>query len=61
MNLRIAHLHTNSSWGGGESQLLALAVRLQARGIFTVLVTPAHGMLYPRARRAGLLAPPATR
>ena len=45
MNLRIAHLHTNSSWGGGESQLLALAVRLQARGIFTVLVTPAHGML----------------
>ncbi|NCC93580.1 MAG: hypothetical protein EOM10_09905, partial [Opitutae bacterium] len=51
---RVAHLHTNLNWGGGESQLLALAVRLQARGSFTVLVTPARGALYPRARRAGL-------
>ena len=52
--LRVAHLHTNLTWGGGESQLLALAIRLQARGGFTVLVTPARGALYPRARRAGL-------
>ncbi|HPR68403.1 MAG TPA: hypothetical protein PLJ99_03855, partial [Kiritimatiellia bacterium] len=51
---RVAHLHTNLNWGGGESQLLALAVRMQARGGFTVLVTPAGGALYPRARRAGL-------
>lgn len=51
---RVAHLHTNLNWGGGESQLLALAVRLQARGSFTVLVTPARGALYPRARCAGL-------
>jgi len=27
--LRVAHLHTNLTWGGGESQLLALAIRLQ--------------------------------
>ncbi|MDD2240878.1 MAG: glycosyltransferase family 4 protein [Kiritimatiellae bacterium] len=51
---RVAQLHTNLSWGGGESQLLALAIRLQARGYFTVLATPPHGALYPRARRAGL-------
>lgn len=54
MNPRIAHLHANLDWGGGENQLLALAVRMQARGLFTVVVTPARGALYPRARRAGL-------
>ena len=41
MNVRVAHLHANRNWGGGENQLLALARRLHARGIFTVLVTPA--------------------
>lgn len=51
---RVAQLHTNLNWGGGESQLLALAIRLQARGLFTVLATPPRGALYPRARRAGL-------
>lgn len=54
MNVRVAHLHANRNWGGGENQLLALARRLHARGIFTVLVTPADGALYPLARRAGL-------
>jgi glycosyltransferase involved in cell wall biosynthesis len=54
MNPRVAHLHANPDWGGGENQLLALAVRMQARGLFTVLVTPGRGALYPRARRAGL-------
>ena len=54
MNLRVAHLHANSEWGGGETQLLALARRMQARGIFTVLVTPAGGELARRARQAGV-------
>lgn len=54
MNARVAHLHDNPRWGGGETQLLALAVRMQARGTFTVLVTPAGGELARRARRAGV-------
>lgn len=54
MSLRVAHLHTNSDWGGGETQLLALALRMHARGIFTVLVTPAGGELARRARQAGV-------
>ena len=45
MNVRVAHLHANRNWGGGENQLLALARRLHARGIFTVLVTPEDGAL----------------
>ncbi len=51
---RVAHLHTNLEWGGGETQLLALVLRMHARGIFTVLATPSRGALYPRARRAGV-------
>lgn len=53
-DLRIAHLHTNRAWGGGETQLLALVRRTQARGIFTVLVTPRDGVLFARAQRAGI-------
>lgn len=53
-DLRIAHLHTNREWGGGETQLLALVRRIQARGIFTVLATPPDGILFARARQAGL-------
>lgn len=54
MNPRVAHLHTNREWGGGETQLLALALRMHARGIFTVLATPAGGELARRARQAGV-------
>ena len=54
MNVRVAHLHANRNWGGGENQLLALVRRMHARGLFTVLVTPADGALYPLARRAGV-------
>ena len=54
MNLRVAHLHDNPQWGGGETQLLALVLRMQARGIFTVLATPAGGELARRARQAGV-------
>ena len=53
-DLRIAHLHANRDWGGGETQLLALVRRLQARGVFTVLATPPDGLLFARARNAGL-------
>ena len=54
VDLRIAHLHANREWGGGETQLLALVRRTQARGLFTVLATPPDGVLFERARRAGL-------
>ncbi len=52
--VRVAHLHTNREWGGGENQLLALALRMHARGIFTVLATPSGGELGRRARQAGV-------
>ena len=54
MNLRVAHLHANPGWGGGETQLLALVRRMQARGLFAVLATPAGGELARRARQAGV-------
>ena len=54
MNVRVVHLHDNPRWGGGETQLMALALRMHARGIFTVLVTPAGGELARRARQAGV-------
>lgn len=59
--VRVAHLHANTAWGGGETQLLALARRLQARGYFNVLVTPLQGELGVRARQAGLRVLPLER
>ncbi len=52
--LRVAHLHDRLQWDEGEDRLLALMRRMQARGIFTVLVAPAAGLLARRARQAGL-------
>jgi hypothetical protein len=52
--LRVAHLHAGTNWGDTEEQLLALARRMNARGLFTVLVTPAAGILHARARQAGM-------
>ena len=54
LELRVAHLHANRDWGGGETQLLALVRRMHARGLFTVLATPPNGRLFSRAREVGL-------
>ncbi len=51
---RVAHLHSRREWGEAEARLLALVRDQQAAGAFAVLVAPAAGELFARARRAGL-------
>jgi hypothetical protein len=51
---RVAHLHARLEWDADADRLLALMRRMNARGVFTVLVAPAAGLLARRARQAGL-------
>lgn len=51
---RVAHLHPRLEWGETEARVLALVRGQQAVGAFAVLVAPAAGELFRRARRAGL-------
>lgn len=50
---RVAQLHSNTEWGGGEFQLLELARGLDARGVFSLLFTPGSGPLHREAEHAG--------
>lgn len=52
--LRVAHLHARLEWDADADRLLTLMRQMHARGIFTVLVAPASGLLARRARQAGL-------
>ncbi len=58
IEIRVAHLHTNHDWGGGENQVLNLVRGLMARGVGTVLLTPPGGMLWHRAREVGIWTEP---
>jgi hypothetical protein len=52
--LRVAHLHARLEWNADDAGVLTLMRRMHARGIFTVLVAPATGLLARNARQAGI-------
>ena len=59
--MRIAHIHTNQEWGGGETQVLALLRGLKTRGIDALLVADPRGPLFGRAHAAGIETEPLPR
>ena len=52
--MKIAHLNSWPFWRGAEQQVLYLAQFLQAQGYDSEVVCPAKGVLYQRARDAGV-------
>ena len=52
--MKIAHIHTETGWGGGEAQTLYLARALQEAGHECTLFVNPRGRLFPAASRAGL-------
>lgn len=56
--VRVAHLHTNREWGGGEHQVLHLARAQKALGLGCVLLTPREGALWGKAKQVGIWTEP---
>lgn len=52
--MKIAHLNSWLFWRGAEQQVLYLAQFLRVQGYDSVVVCPAQGVLYQRAREAGV-------
>jgi len=50
----IAHLQTNTEWGGGENQVLQLLVALRKRQVAALLWANPDGVLYQRAAEQGI-------
>lgn len=51
--MKIAHLDSHRTWGGGQQQALYLTQFLRSRGHESVVVGPSGGALLGRARAAG--------
>lgn len=58
---RIVHLNANASWGGGEYQILQLALATQAHGLACTLCALGDGALAGRAAALGLDVVPLSR
>ncbi len=57
----IVHLNTNAAWGGGECQVLQLALGTRAHGVACTLCAIEGGALAERATAAGLAVAPLPR
>ncbi len=51
--MHIGHINTNQDWGGGENQVLHLALGLMRHGVQVTLFVHPKGALLERAREAG--------
>lgn len=53
-DMNIAHLDSHLPWRGGQQQVLYLTQFLRTQGHDSVVVCPSRGVLYQRAREAGV-------
>ncbi|MDP6526401.1 MAG: glycosyltransferase [Kiritimatiellia bacterium] len=52
--MKVAHIHTNGEWGGGEYQVFHLLSGLTLSRVSPVLFTTPGGVLFERTKAAGL-------